>query len=236
MLEPAPSGHAWGRRARPSCRRSTRTCRRGSSRPHAAPTRWRDGFAIHWTPFRRTGTRRHTGPMATPYSVVRTTTIDAPAETVHALVRDFHQWGVVAMGGHRPRPAPHVLRPGRRRRRPLRLGGQPQGGQGHDDHHGRPGRAGRHRPPFRQALQRRQPHRARPHAHGRAVDGRGVAADRRAERADEAVLAREVDGLARRPRLRRGSRASSGSRRPADVGHPRAGAARAVTSARPARS
>jgi len=30
--------------------------------------------------------------MATPYSVVRTTTIDAPAETVHALVRDFHLW------------------------------------------------------------------------------------------------------------------------------------------------
>ena len=30
--------------------------------------------------------------MATPYTVVRTTTIDAPLETVHALVRDFHHW------------------------------------------------------------------------------------------------------------------------------------------------
>ena len=30
--------------------------------------------------------------MAKPYTVVRTTTIDAPAERIHALVRDFHEW------------------------------------------------------------------------------------------------------------------------------------------------
>jgi hypothetical protein len=30
--------------------------------------------------------------MATPYTVTRTTTIDAPAERVHALVDDFHAW------------------------------------------------------------------------------------------------------------------------------------------------
>lgn len=30
--------------------------------------------------------------MATPYTVVRTTTIDAPAERIHAYVRDFHEW------------------------------------------------------------------------------------------------------------------------------------------------
>ena len=30
--------------------------------------------------------------MATPYTVTRTTTIDAPAERVHALVNDFHEW------------------------------------------------------------------------------------------------------------------------------------------------
>ena len=30
--------------------------------------------------------------MATPYTVVRTTTIHAPAERIHALVRDFHEW------------------------------------------------------------------------------------------------------------------------------------------------
>ena len=30
--------------------------------------------------------------MATPYTVTRTTTIDAPAERVHALVDDFHEW------------------------------------------------------------------------------------------------------------------------------------------------
>ena len=34
----------------------------------------------------------HTGPMATPYTVTRTTTINAPAERVHALVNDFHEW------------------------------------------------------------------------------------------------------------------------------------------------
>ena len=32
------------------------------------------------------GTARHTGRMATPYTVTRTTTIAAPAERVHALV------------------------------------------------------------------------------------------------------------------------------------------------------
>lgn len=30
--------------------------------------------------------------MATPYTVVRTTTIDAPAERIHGYVRDFHEW------------------------------------------------------------------------------------------------------------------------------------------------
>lgn len=30
--------------------------------------------------------------MAKPYTVVRTTTIDAPAERVRALVHDFHDW------------------------------------------------------------------------------------------------------------------------------------------------
>ena len=30
--------------------------------------------------------------MAKPYTVTRTTTIDAPAERVHALVSDFHEW------------------------------------------------------------------------------------------------------------------------------------------------
>ena len=30
--------------------------------------------------------------MATPYTVTRTTTIDAPPERVHALVDDFHEW------------------------------------------------------------------------------------------------------------------------------------------------
>lgn len=30
--------------------------------------------------------------MAKPYTVVRTTTIDAPAARVHALVADFHEW------------------------------------------------------------------------------------------------------------------------------------------------
>ena len=30
--------------------------------------------------------------MATPYTVTRTTTIEAPAEHVHALVNDFHEW------------------------------------------------------------------------------------------------------------------------------------------------
>ena len=42
-----------------------------------------------------TGRRRragHTGPMATPYTVTRTTTIAAPPERVHALVSDFHEW------------------------------------------------------------------------------------------------------------------------------------------------
>ena len=30
--------------------------------------------------------------MATPYTVVRTTTIDAPAEHIRAFLRDFHEW------------------------------------------------------------------------------------------------------------------------------------------------
>ena len=30
--------------------------------------------------------------MAKPYTVTRSTTIDAPAERVHALVADFHEW------------------------------------------------------------------------------------------------------------------------------------------------
>ena len=30
--------------------------------------------------------------MAKPYTVTRATTIDAPAERVHALVSDFHEW------------------------------------------------------------------------------------------------------------------------------------------------
>ena len=30
--------------------------------------------------------------MATPYTVVRTTTIDAPAEHIQSFVRDFHEW------------------------------------------------------------------------------------------------------------------------------------------------
>ena len=30
--------------------------------------------------------------MATPYTVTRTTTIGAPAQRVHALVNDFHEW------------------------------------------------------------------------------------------------------------------------------------------------
>lgn len=30
--------------------------------------------------------------MATPYTVVRTTTIDAPAEHIRTYVRDFHEW------------------------------------------------------------------------------------------------------------------------------------------------
>jgi len=30
--------------------------------------------------------------MATPYTVTRTTTIEAPAARVHALVNDFHEW------------------------------------------------------------------------------------------------------------------------------------------------
>ena len=30
--------------------------------------------------------------MATPYTVVRTTTVDAPAERIHGYLTDFHEW------------------------------------------------------------------------------------------------------------------------------------------------
>ena len=50
------------------------------------PDREEDGLAA------RAVTRAHWAGMATPYTVTRTTTIEAPAERVHALVNDFHEW------------------------------------------------------------------------------------------------------------------------------------------------
>lgn len=40
----------------------------------------------------RDGPVRHTGPMGKPYTVTRTATVNAPAQRVHALVDDFHEW------------------------------------------------------------------------------------------------------------------------------------------------
>ena len=50
------------------------------------------GIARPWQRLFAEAPAGHTGCMATPYTVTRTTTIAAPAERVHALVNDFHEW------------------------------------------------------------------------------------------------------------------------------------------------
>ena len=70
------------------------------------------------------------------YEVVRSTTVNAPPATLHALIDDFREWRAWSPWEDLdPDLTPDPLRVAIRRRRHVRLGGEPEGRQGqHGDH------------------------------------------------------------------------------------------------------